>query len=77
MTKVVAFDVNETLLDLRALDAPFTELLGSAALRGQWFAQMLQLSFVGGLTGNYVNFSRRPAGGPAHAGRTARGHGQR
>ena len=57
MTKVVAFDVNETLLDLRALDAPFAELLGSAALRGQWFAQMLQLSFVGGLTGNYVNFS--------------------
>jgi 2-haloacid dehalogenase len=57
MTKVVAFDVNETLLDLRALDAPFEKLLGSAALRGQWFAQMLQLSFVGGLTGNYVNFS--------------------
>lgn len=58
MTKVVAFDVNETLLDLRALDAPFGELLGSPALRGQWFAQMLQLSFVGGLTGNYVNFSQ-------------------
>ena len=57
MTKVVAFDVNETLLDLRALDAPFEKLLGSAALRGQWFAQMLQLSFVGGLTRNYVNFS--------------------
>ncbi len=57
MTKVVAFDVNETLLDLRALDAPFEELFGSAALRGQWFAQMLQLSFVGGLTGNYVSFS--------------------
>jgi 2-haloacid dehalogenase len=57
MTKVVAFDVNETLLDLHALDAPFEELFGSAALLGQWFAQMLQLSFVGGLTGNYVNFS--------------------
>ena len=57
MTKVIAFDVNETLLDLRALDAAFEELLGSAALRGQWFAQMLQLSFVGGLTGNYVDFS--------------------
>jgi 2-haloacid dehalogenase len=57
MTKIVAFDVNETLLDLRALDAPFEELFGSAALRGQWFAQMLQLSFVGGLTGNYVTFS--------------------
>jgi 2-haloacid dehalogenase len=57
MTTVIAFDVNETLLDLRALDASFEELFGSAALRGQWFAQMLQLSFVGGLTGEYVDFS--------------------
>ncbi len=57
MTTVVAFDVNETLLDLRALDPAFEELLGSAALRGQWFAQMLQLSFVGWLTGQYADFS--------------------
>jgi 2-haloacid dehalogenase len=56
VTRVIAFDVNETLLDLRALDGPFEELLGSAELRGQWFAQMLQLSFVGGLTGDYVDF---------------------
>lgn len=57
MTTVIAFDVNETLLDLKVLDPAFEELLGSAALRGQWFAQMLQLSFVGGLTGEYVDFS--------------------
>jgi 2-haloacid dehalogenase len=57
MTTVIAFDVNETLLDLRALDPAFEDLLGSAALRAQWFAQMLQLSFVGGLTGEYVDFS--------------------
>ena len=57
MTAVIAFDVNETLLDLGALDTPFEELLGSATLRGQWFAQMLQVSFVGGLTGVYVDFS--------------------
>jgi 2-haloacid dehalogenase len=57
MTVVIAFDVNETLLDLKALDPAFKELLGAAALRGQWFAQMLQLSFVGGLTGRYVDFS--------------------
>lgn len=56
MTRVIAFDVNETLLDLRPLDAVFDTLLGSAALRGQWFSQMLQLSFVGGLTGEYVDF---------------------
>jgi 2-haloacid dehalogenase len=57
MTKVIAFDVNETLLDLSSLDDAFEDLLGSAALRGQWFAQMLQLSFVGGLTGEYVDFT--------------------
>lgn len=57
MTKVIAFDVNETLLDLSALDDAFEELLGSAALRTQWFAEMLQLAFVGGLTGEYVDFS--------------------
>lgn len=57
MTTVIAFDVNETLLDLRALDAHFEALFGSAALRAQWFAQMLQLAFVGGLTGDYVDFT--------------------
>jgi 2-haloacid dehalogenase len=57
MTRVIAFDVNETLLDLSALDDPFMEIFSSPAFRGQWFAQMLQLSFVGGLTGEYVDFS--------------------
>jgi 2-haloacid dehalogenase len=57
MATVIAFDVNETLLDLGALDAPFEALLGDAALRPQWFAQMLQLAFVGGLTGQYVDFT--------------------
>jgi 2-haloacid dehalogenase len=57
MTRVIAFDVNETLLDLRALDEPFEQLLGSSDLRGQWFAQMLQVAFVGGLTGEYVDFT--------------------
>ena len=56
MARVVAFDVNETLLDLTPLDPLFERAFGSAALRAQWFAQMLQLSFVGGLTGRYVDF---------------------
>jgi 2-haloacid dehalogenase len=50
---VIAFDVNETLLDLRALDP----LLGGLDARKRWFAQMLQIGFVGGLTGNYIDFS--------------------
>ena len=56
MPRVIAFDVNETLLDLSPLDPLFERSFGSAAPRAQWFAQMLQLSFVGGLTGRYVDF---------------------
>ena len=56
MPRVIAFDVNETLLDLGPLDPLFERGFGSAAVRVQWFAQMLQLSFVGGLTGRYVDF---------------------
>lgn len=52
MPRVVAFDVNETLLDLRALDG----LFGSAELRQRWFAQLLQLVFVGLITGRAVSF---------------------
>jgi len=54
---VLVFDVNETLLDLSALDSVFDELFGDVALRPLWFGTMLQLSFVGGLTGHYVDFT--------------------
>jgi 2-haloacid dehalogenase len=54
---VLAFDVNETLLDLSVLDEPFADVFGDAALRPMWFQTMLQLSFVGGLTGRYVDFT--------------------
>ena len=57
MPRIIAFDVNETLLDLRALDPLFGEVFGDAALRPLWFAQMLQLSFVGTITGKYVDFT--------------------
>lgn len=60
--QVLVFDVNETLLDLQALDPLFADLLGDPALRPQWFASMLQLSFVGGLTGQYVDFSTAQRG---------------
>ncbi|MEJ7715193.1 MAG: haloacid dehalogenase type II [Thermoleophilaceae bacterium] len=53
---VLAFDVNETLLDLAALDAPIERALGNASLRPEWFQLMLQLAFVGTITGDYVNF---------------------
>jgi 2-haloacid dehalogenase len=56
--RVIAFDVNETLLDLSALDDAFADTFGDAALRAQWFAQMLQVAFVGAITGRYVDFTR-------------------
>src|ERR671923_2439270 len=56
MARLIAFDVNETLLDLRALDPLFERAFGDGGLRAQWFAQMLQLSFVGAITGSYVDF---------------------
>ncbi len=57
MPRVVAFDVNETLLDLRALDPHFVRVFGDAAVRPLWFAQMLQLAFVGAMTGEYIDFT--------------------
>jgi 2-haloacid dehalogenase len=48
--------VNETLLDLRALDQPFEQVFGDAAARGQWFQQLLQSALVTTVTGAYADF---------------------
>ena len=52
LARVIAFDVNETLLDLRALDG----LFGDRERRVRWFTQLLQLVFVGLVTGRDVDF---------------------
>ncbi len=56
MARVIVFDVNETLLDLRALDSDFQRLFGDPAARRLWFSQMLQLSLVATLTDHYTDF---------------------
>jgi 2-haloacid dehalogenase len=56
-TAVIAFDVNETLLDLRPLDPVFERLFDDASVRAQWFALMLQVAFVGAITDRYVDFT--------------------
>jgi 2-haloacid dehalogenase len=56
-TGVIAFDVNETLLDLSPLDPVFADLFGNVAARVQWFGQMLQVAFVGAITDRYVDFT--------------------
>lgn len=57
MLPVLVFDVNETLLDLRALDPRFEQVFGEARVRGLWFSQVLQLSLVSTLVGDYADFA--------------------
>ena len=57
MPRILAFDVNETLLDLAALDPLFERAFGDAAVRPQWFAQVLQVAFVGVITGQDIDFT--------------------
>lgn len=54
--RICVFDVNETLLDLSALDPHFERVFGDAAARKEWFAQMLQSAFVSTITGHYRQF---------------------
>jgi 2-haloacid dehalogenase len=56
MPRVIAFDVNETLLDLRALDPVFADIFGEAAVRREWFTQMLQCALVATVTNAYSDF---------------------
>jgi 2-haloacid dehalogenase len=54
---MILFDVNETLLDLRALDAPFEAAFGDRSARMDWFKQLLQLSLVANTLPAYSDFS--------------------
>ena len=53
----LVFDVNETLLDLAALDPHFERIFGDPSAAAAWFAQLLQHSMVATLTGRYRDFS--------------------
>jgi 2-haloacid dehalogenase len=57
MHPICVFDVNETLLDLSALDPHFERLFGAAALRREWFSQLLQSAFVGTIVRDYRDFT--------------------
>jgi 2-haloacid dehalogenase len=56
MNRVIVFDVNETLLDVGALDPLFVRRFGDAAIRREWFGQMLQSAFVSTITDTYRDF---------------------
>jgi 2-haloacid dehalogenase len=57
MTKqAVVFDVNETMLDLGALDPLFAEWFGNAAARREWFAQTLHYALTLAATREFRSF---------------------
>ena len=58
MKKLIVFDVNETLLDLKALDPRFEEIFGNASVRTVWFGQVLRNSLVATITGQYEDFGK-------------------
>lgn len=54
---ILVFDVNETLLDLAALDPLFERYLGSAAQRKTWFADMLISAMTLNHLDHYASFA--------------------
>jgi 2-haloacid dehalogenase len=56
MYSAIIFDVNETLLDLKALDPVFESHFGSGDFRKEWFNEVLKLAFVSTIFGNYSDF---------------------
>lgn len=56
MPGIIAFDVNETLLDLSALDSHFQLNFGNATVRKEWFEQVLKQAFVSTIIGAYSDF---------------------
>jgi 2-haloacid dehalogenase len=56
MGRVQVFDVNETLLDLAAMDPHFERIFGDAGVHVTWFSQMISSALVATVTGSYSEF---------------------
>ena len=56
VTQVLLFDVNETLLDLRALDPLFARAFGHAGVRQEWFLTLQSLWMTATLTARFKPF---------------------
>jgi len=74
MPHVIVFDVNETLLDLKALDPHFERVFGSAGVRRDWFKQVVQSALLTTVLDAYSDFG---AVGSAALEMTAKIHGVR
>ncbi len=58
MKMVLLFDVNESLLDLRALTPHFERLFGNGEILAEWFAQVLRSAMLTVITGQYSDFGK-------------------
>jgi 2-haloacid dehalogenase len=56
MRRVCIFDVNETLLDVAALDPFFARVFGDAGARREWFNQMIQSALTATVIDAYADF---------------------
>lgn len=56
MPRILVFDVNETLLDLRTLEPHFERAFGDRTMLREWFNQVIQYAEALTLTGDYRNF---------------------
>ena len=54
--KVLAFDVNQTLLDVNALRPHFARVFGDGGVLLEWFALLLQYSLVMTVADAYIDF---------------------
>ena len=61
MPRICVFDVNETLLDLGALDPHFERLFGGVSARQAWFGQFLTSWLTAMVTGVYQESARSGA----------------
>jgi 2-haloacid dehalogenase len=57
MPRVIVCDVNETLLDVAALEPNFKEVFGDARVLQEWFSSVLLYSEVATLAGPYTDFA--------------------
>jgi len=54
--RILVFDVNETLLDINALEPHFARAFGSGQVLREWFSTLLLYSNVASLSGPYADF---------------------
>ena len=57
MSRIIVFDVNETLLDVRHLEPLFEGAFGDKAALREWFSLLLLHSEVATLAGPYYDFA--------------------